>query len=1607
MGFSLASIGQGLKRLGQDVVAAPAAVAHTVNNDVVAPVQRDVIQPVQTAARDTGGAIATTNRFLNTAGTGVQRSIIGTGQGLSGLTDLATPGTGTNRVSDYLNRSAHNIDITGHKSPFPAAYKIGQGTGDLATFSGGGEIASALKGTAKSIPIVAKTASVIPKVDNPLVKAGENLATKGFGGRVAGGALKNAAKPSYQAANAAFTALQTGKNASQGKKTTPLSVGTNLAIGGVGLPAAGSIAHETAGPLLNAAVSNLRDAHIVPPSRLSPSEVTDLSNYRQQAGTGAISHPSVYVKGVAAAQKAGIDYRDPNAIDNLLGAHRTYDTILQQRIQSLKNAKDKTVDFTQAHPIGLTGKAVDDEGKPISVFGTKNGASQPKLATQSPGEAGLSPLPPEIRIRLKGDEGALPNSKLAIQPKQDISLSNDPNVDKLIHYSTQPLKMNDTGNFYTDLESNIKKTRGNYEANRILTQNTIKAAQRAMNANPDDFEAAYHHAEDPTVPLTPRQQHLFIKYVQPLRDSITQGTNDLRGTEFEGTDTHIPRIALGKNSNLEQFLTGDRGTPTEGLLRKTADAANKKRTMYSMVDENGNRTVVSIKSPKDELGKSTGGKRVTAFRNGENEDLGNFSTKTNQDLMDRELKPAQNRLQNIAREVKALQNVKTRGGVSEARMKALSDRAAQLQFVKDEGNNLTVAERRSLHDATIKFKEAAKVKPTVTNVNGRLDTLGRHSTDLLNKVNEVTSKYDPENLKDKVFTDKNGKRYTIDDATTKEIETNTNVKYLHNPVITSTLAHTNIRNAINANEFNEWLRLHPDFASHAVKVGEGEIPDGWKPVDSPYFRGYYFDPKTAKIIDNQFGHSAMSTGPIARAWNGLTSAAVQFIVINPAIHGANLYQLASEAVGGANPLLAAGRFAEMNKNVGRMMTDSGYRESAVQEYLRDGGHAESYGSDRPTFISRALDKANVPEINKANAKAMAGIEIILRAASHESNLDAGMDAAESVKRIDTFMGSKEHISDTARAIGMFYHYLTTLTKGTGQLVTHPLKNAGASTNFILGASVLMGGNYVLQKFSGNPNAHFRNPGEIGFIHDLTKVPTELKNREVPTIVSSHINPLISAGINQAAGKDLGTGQKLDTDKSRAINLIQKTVAPVAPSMKINNKKSTPSEYIANEAFGIYLSHATGAPAATKGPLQILNTKGAKTDTTPVKNGSSYVDPTGYQQEQQYFKGKDVIDKQLAGDPRAQDAANNFLNRDKTPEGKTILLSPAETVANWASVDGNTKSLEALYQFYHSQPGHNPEWNLNGNGTINNQPVQKLQIWATYKSLAPGDLQRTVIAQQNPWINDTEQAIGVWANQLPPSNAVHANGYIPYPTVDNATQDKMNQITQLSSIPAGQRSTDQINQLSGLENDQNVQSAYNAQQQYTNAVRNQMHLPAIQYAPNASPDVQNFQNQYFAADSGTKSGLKSTYPQLYNQMEAALESQQLDALNKQGGLGYYGGDQSNSYLGDIYNVGKYDITPQTNANGTKSYNLTDFTGGGGTGQNGLQTTSASNAQAASGSGSGKKVKIYKRYTKPIRVYHAKKEYHSRSTKLKTPNANIKFAKKKDYVLSSTDKLKSGA
>jgi hypothetical protein len=171
-------------------------------------------------------AIHSAPKALEGFGLGMGRSAIGTGQAVSGLVDLASKGTGTNRVSKLLDRGAKNLDTFAAQQGVTPAYKVGQLTGDTAQFFSPGV---ALKGAA-----VANDAGKAAKLVNGLAKYDKAVGGMKFSndliGRTAGTITKNTLGSSGLINTAVGTLQDMGQGSSKGEKMTPQRIATDIAM---------------------------------------------------------------------------------------------------------------------------------------------------------------------------------------------------------------------------------------------------------------------------------------------------------------------------------------------------------------------------------------------------------------------------------------------------------------------------------------------------------------------------------------------------------------------------------------------------------------------------------------------------------------------------------------------------------------------------------------------------------------------------------------------------------------------------------------------------------------------------------------------------------------------------------------------------------------------------------------------------------------------------------------------------------------------------------------------------------------------------------------------------------------------------------------------------------------------------------------------------------------------------------------------------------------------------------------------------------------------------------------------------------------------------------
>lgn len=1183
-----------------------------------------------------------------------------------------------------------------------------------------------------------------------------------------------------------------------------------------------------------------------------------------------------------------------------------------------------------------------------------------------------------------------------------------------------PAKIQDTGNFTSDLKTNLKRVAGTREWNVLSGESFIKQAER----DPGNTENVYHAAEGEGSKLNADEQR--VSNANNLIKNATHAKEDAATGEKTSVDSNYQhRIAQDKNTKSEQYLEGERREPFEGAMRTTSDSG-KRATMQALTDNKGNRVIVSTKGDRvvqlkpggkgevdmgartykppaqisknfdpaqrqamDDTARSLGVKNTIVQKIRGNA-AGTFTPATKtvrteaaspDDVMLHEIGHAADQklgIQNkffggktpksdmiLDRQVKSYQKLK--GAlpkdspirkdydqmIGQAKnqktinkeMRDLTDKRgaanpSQAKYLRRGDEKIATMFQAYLHTPDL-FKKTApttyKMFTKLLNDNPELHPVRDMKPSLVLANEKVGAKLNPGQ-----FMDKTGKIWNLGRATTKEIEAHSDTSYIHDALHTSAVDHVNTVNAANAKALKDWLENHPEYDKHIVNAQSKTPPSDFKDVNSNYFPGYKADKATAKILNQYVGKSAERTS-LDRAMGGINSAATQFIVANPLIHGENLIVQAF-IQGGKVPLINTDNALLRKIPSGPLvavrmvkamyqMRDPQVREGMLKEYLTEGGHLEGYGKNMDSALTGATHG-----LNKLNARAMSALDTNIRVLSYVVNRAAGEDPAKAIDDIDTFLGDKSNQGQIERNAVLFGNWLRTEGKATVGTLKNPGALASAATVFGAVAAINTG----LRAVTGNPNAKTRFPGELGLVHDIASpVVSAIQgngsnaSEALKSDLTSHITPVVSAGLNQIAGKNVFTGTPLNTNQSRAEDIGKTLFAPATNIGKVTGSRMSPVEAGLNEYGGVTLPHAAGNPAAPNfktGPAAAVNTSGAK----PAFG----TDKTGYQQEISYYNSVDAAKNSLSSpaDAHSLSTLNTYLNKSKDQDGNSVQLSPAESASQWGSLAGDSKALAAVAKIESSGDDPDPAWKLSGNGTVINKDGQpsnasKLQIYAQYESELNGSAERSQLEQLNPWLVPTFNAEQKWFNDgVSKGTSVPYNGPLPggltmkdiqYPTLTNAQNSMMNLVTSLTSIPSANRTQAQINQLDMVENDPSLQQAYDKLNTYTNNMRVAKGAPPLNTSPNESPAVAAAISDYDALPSGTgaRTNWINAHPQLYTQMENYYEASDLAEVEKGGAEAQLQGNQpSNDLLSGAYGLGQYDIAKGTNANGTSSYSL---------------------------------------------------------------------------------------
>jgi diguanylate cyclase (GGDEF)-like protein len=345
-----------------------------------------------------------------------------------------------------------------------------------------------------------------------------------------------------------------------------------------------------------------------------------------------------------------------------------------------------------------------------------------------------------------------------------------------------------------------------------------KEQMKKTKASLKDQEAIYNWVENHNEPLTPEQKNIYEQERAPVKKAIDEER------EYQKS-MGIPLKDIGDAENYTPRYVKDRGGYLDNILSGSKGVLSGgllRKTTGSMKHR------IMLKAT-NELGEehvvSVKKGRVTAWDEDKGTDLGNLNIKTNEQLLDKELEP-----------------LETKKNRLESELKILSQRKG--------------ADIRKEH------------------IQNELEGIQK-------QIDDIHEGYNPAELNGKTFVDKNGQQWKLSQATTKEIEKNTSVKY-HKTIIFNELHNLNrLRKVSRAVKYLENLKTNPQFKKFAVDLQKNAIPEGYKETQLPQLHGFAFPEKVTNTLDTFY----------KRASNGLISPETLYGSINKVMRNAIFFNM--------------------------------------------------------------------------------------------------------------------------------------------------------------------------------------------------------------------------------------------------------------------------------------------------------------------------------------------------------------------------------------------------------------------------------------------------------------------------------------------------------------------------------------------------------------------------------------------------------------------------------------------------------------------------------------------------------------------------------------------
>lgn len=700
-----------------------------------------------------------------------------------------------------------------------------------------------------------------------------------------------------------------------------------------------------------------------------------------------------------------------------------------------------------------------------------------------------------------------------------------------------------------DLQKDYYTLKNRAEIDRILTKRLLEKAE----GKPADYEAIYNWIENPKEKITERQKKIYRNEVEPIAKERNRLFSKLRneGVPVEGS-TYTPRFVAEKGGFFDRLIEGMRTSNAgAGMLRKTTGSF-KKRTMRAIEREGGDdmpgeRLVVSVKDGE-----------VTAFKDGKPESMGKLKYSTPEEEMNKAVEPIDRQIKKLNAEKKTLTMTKSRIMGSVKRIENIGRKIAELEAKKQETMSSTF--------------------------------------------------FGSDDLTEKSFVDKDGVKWKLGEATTKEIEANTKLKYHKNALLNEITTYNELKKVDRAIEYLDGLMNNPEFTKVAVKLGTQNIPDGYKTTILPQLRGYAFPDRIAETFDTFYKHASQGLMDPSNAYAAINTVLRNAIFFNPLIHSPNIinHWLVNRGVTDwLNPydyprLLRSSNRAikavlTMNDDYvqaldkGTSLLYSGVENKNLYELmLKKMGKELESNSPMLDSLGKALGYANpktlVKRIYKFSSDVtwatndIATLQAIYEEMEHGMTMDKAIE--ETGKHIPNYRIPPRVMNSTTisklmkpdSGVTMFGAYHYGALKSYGEMIktlvkpSSTLKERGAALDKLAMLGIIT---YVIypqldkiaqgihDALGGNKEdkVGVRRAGASTFLYNTEQLAKD--NIDFPEYVQSVLTPSIGLTVGMGAymGRDPRTGKKL-SPKEMALQ----AVAPVSQATRMERGERTPAEF---------------------------------------------------------------------------------------------------------------------------------------------------------------------------------------------------------------------------------------------------------------------------------------------------------------------------------------------------------------------------------------------------------------------------------------------------------------